>query len=257
MKLELPPIPDAERTPLVALLLALSAAQQQRIRELEETVPQWRDEIAVLQGQKPRPTSAPSRLETPPTTTPPTPGDKRPGSAKRTKNASFLSPVAVTLLFPNPPPGSVAHGYEEYVVQELVLAGKVTRSLRERIVTLDGHTLLAPLPDDVLPGRHFGPILIGYVLYQYHHGNVTQPLLLEQLHELGIAISAGQIRRLLTENLDGFIKRRRPSSPRGWRCRRTLGWTLRGRGTRATMVMARPWATIGSPTLRARTARAG
>src|SRR3954453_3962863 len=203
MKFELPPIPDAERTPLVQCLLALLDTQQQRIQQMEETVQQLRDEIAVLQGQQPRPTIAPSRLETPPKE-PPGPGGKRPGSAKRPKNASFLASVEVKIPFPAPPPGSVSHGYEEYFVQELVLHGQVTRYLRERILTPEGHTLLAPLPDDVLPGRHFGPVLIGYLLHQYHHANVTQPLLLEQLQELGIDISAGQISQLLTEGLDGF-----------------------------------------------------
>ena len=55
MKIELPPIPDAERTPLVETLLAIIDLQQQRIQQLEETVGQLRDEIAILQGQKPRP----------------------------------------------------------------------------------------------------------------------------------------------------------------------------------------------------------
>jgi hypothetical protein len=203
MKFELPPIPDAERTPLVEALLAIIDTQQQRIQQLEETVQQLRDEIAVLQGQKPRPTIAPSRLETPPPS-PPAPGNKRPGSAKCSKNAAFLAPVEVKIPFPDPPPGSVSHGYEEYLVQELVLQGKVTRYLRERIVTPDGHTLLAPLPDEVLPGSHFGPTLQGYTLYQYHHCNVTQPLLLEQLRELGIDISAGQIDHILTVNRETF-----------------------------------------------------
>src|SRR5207247_998123 len=99
---------------------------------------------------------------------------------------------------------SVSKGYEEYDVQELVLQAKLTRYRRERILTPDGRTLLAPLPADVLPGSHFGPTLIAYLLYQYHQCNVTQPLLLEQLQELGIAISTGQINHFLTENLDGF-----------------------------------------------------
>jgi hypothetical protein len=47
-------------------------------------------------------------------------------------------------------------------------------------------------------------VLIGYILYQYHHGRVTQPRLREQLLELGIDISVGQINRILTENHDGF-----------------------------------------------------
>jgi hypothetical protein len=204
MKIELPAISDAERTPLVEALLAIIDSQQQRIAHLEETVQQLRDEIAILKGEKPRPKIAPSRLETPPPKPPPTPGDKRPGSQKRSKTAAFLTPIEVKIPFPDPPPGSYSHGYEEYFVQELVIQAKVTRYLRERIVTASGQTLLAPLPDDVLPGSHFGPILIGYILYQYHHCNVTQSLLLEQLLDLGIDISAGQINHILTENKDDF-----------------------------------------------------
>ncbi len=80
MKIELPPIPDAERTPLVVALLAIIDAQQQRIAFLEEEVQKLRDEIAILKGQKPRPTISPSRLETPPPKAPPAQGEKRPGS---------------------------------------------------------------------------------------------------------------------------------------------------------------------------------
>jgi hypothetical protein len=203
MRIDLPPIPDAERTPLVVALLAIIDSQQQRLQTLEETVLQLRDEIASLKGQKPRPTIAPSVLEKPPP--PPTsPGQKRPGSAKLSKKSATLTPLEVTIPFPDPPPGSVSNGYEDYDVQELVLQGQLTRYRRQRIVTPDGHTLLAPLPTDVLPGSHFGPTLIAYILYQYHQCNVTQPLLLEQLRELGIDISAGQINHFLTENLDGF-----------------------------------------------------
>ncbi|HKI30531.1 MAG TPA: hypothetical protein VKA46_01470 [Gemmataceae bacterium] len=66
MKLDLPPILDSERTPLVDALLTILDAQQQQIRIFEETIQQLRDEIAILKGQKPRPTIAPSRLEAPP-----------------------------------------------------------------------------------------------------------------------------------------------------------------------------------------------
>jgi hypothetical protein len=98
----------------------------------------------------------------------------------------------------------VSNGYEEYLVQELVLEAKVTRYWRERIVLPDGSSRLAPLPDDVLPGLHFGPGLLAFVLYQHNQCNVTQGKLLEQLHELGIDISVGELSRLLTENHEGF-----------------------------------------------------
>src|ERR1035438_8908388 len=203
MKIEVPPISDAERTPLLMALLAIIDAQQQRIHTLDETVRQLRDEIAILKGQKPRPTIAPSTLEKPPKP-PADPSHKRPGSAKLSKKSATLTPIEVTIPFPNPPPGSVCNGYEEYDVQELVLQAKLTRYRRQCLVTPEGHTLVAPLPADVRPGCHFGPALIAYILYQYHQCNVTQPLLLEQLHELGIDISTGQINHFLTENLDGF-----------------------------------------------------
>jgi hypothetical protein len=203
MRIDLPPIPDAERTPLVLALLAIFDLQQQRIQALEETVRQLRDEIALLKGQKPRPTIAPSTLEKP-AKPPADPGHQRPGSAKLSKKIATLTPLEVTIPFPDPPLGSVSNGYEEYDVQELLLQGQLTRYWRERLVTPDGRTLLAPLPADVQPGSHFGRTLIAYILYQYHQCNVTQPLLLEQLRELGIDISAGQINHFLTENLDGF-----------------------------------------------------
>ena len=195
-------IPPEQRTPLVEALLAVIHAQQDRIRELEETVQMLRDEIAILKGEKPRPQIAPSRLEQRPP--PRAEGQKRPGSEKRPKNAQLTITREQRLVFPDPPPGSLSRGYEEYIVQELVVCAEVTRYLRERILTPDGQSLLAPLPDEVLPGRHFGPDLIRYLLYQYHHNHVTQPLLQEELAELGIVISAGQINRILTEGKQIF-----------------------------------------------------
>ena len=47
MRIELPPISDAERTPLVVALLAIIDLQQQRLQALEETVLQLRDEMAL------------------------------------------------------------------------------------------------------------------------------------------------------------------------------------------------------------------
>ncbi|MBU1962851.1 MAG: transposase [Gammaproteobacteria bacterium] len=53
-------------------------------------------------------------------------------------------------------------------------------------------------------GGHWGKTLQGFHLYQYHHQHVTQPLLLEQVRDLGIDISGGQLSQLLTQGLDTF-----------------------------------------------------
>ena len=55
-----------------------------------------------------------------------------------------------------------------------------------------------------LSHRHFGPRLIRYILYQHHHCQTTQPLLLEQLREWGIDISSGQINQLLLAEHEAF-----------------------------------------------------
>jgi Transposase IS66 family len=204
MKFQLPPIADAERTPLVEALLAIIDAQQQRILQLEETVQQLRDEMAILKGEKARPKIAPSQLEQPRPKPPPSAGQKRPGSEKRAKNAQLTITDEVLVPFANAPDGAKHLRYEEFIVQELVLQAKVTRYLRERIQLPDGSTVLAALPEGVLEGKHFGPELSAYVLYQYHQCHVTQPLLLEQLHEVGFDISAGQINQLLTEQHEEF-----------------------------------------------------
>ena len=194
----IPEIGPEERTPLVVQLLEIIQQQQEDIQRL-------RDEIAVLKGQKPRPKIEPSRLEQP---APQTPSEeekqgKRPGSKKRSKNAELKIDNHV-ILFPDAPEGSIFLNYESYTVQELKIQTKVTRYWRARMKTPDGGTILAPLPDEVIAGSHFGPELISYCLYQYHHNHVTQPLLLEQLHEMGVDISSGQLNRILTEGKEVF-----------------------------------------------------
>jgi hypothetical protein len=207
MPILLPEIPEAECTPLVRLLLDIIHRQQERIQQLE-------DEILRLKGLTTRPQIAPSTLETPPRPPPP-PDAKRPGSAKRPKTAQLIITHEVIVELPEVPTDAVFKGYEDYVVQDLVLESRVIRYRRQRWLTSEGRNLVAPLPADVIPGCHFGPDLICFILHQYHHQHVTQPLLLEQLHQLGIDISAGQLSRLLTEKIDGFTLEKAELLPAG------------------------------------------
>lgn len=206
MKLELPEIPADERTPLVETLLAIIRVQQDRIQQLEETVQRLRDEIAFLKGQKTRPDIKPSILEVRPLKTAEPEGGKRPGSAKRPKTAELHIHREVTLHPEGLPVGATFRGYEAYVVQELQIQNENTRYLRARYDLPGGGSVLAPFPAGVLPVErgHFGANLIAYILDQYHQAQVTEPLLLAQLWEYGIDISAGQLHRILTENKDSF-----------------------------------------------------
>ena len=206
MKLELPDISVEERTPLIEALLGIIRVQQDRLQQQEATIQQLRDEIALLKGQKPRPDIQPSLLEArPPKTTPPE-GGKRPGSAKRPKTAQLHIHQEVPLHPEGLPAAATFRAYEPYVVQELVIHNHNTRYLRARYDLPGGGSVLAPFPPGVLPvgGGHFGANLIAYILDQYHQAHVTEPLLLEQLWEYGIDISAGQLHHILTEDHTHF-----------------------------------------------------
>ena len=207
MTVPLPDISEAECTPLVRQLLDIIGHLQNRIQELE-------DEILRLKGLKSRPTIAPSPLETPPRP-PRDPGQKRPGSAKRLKTAQLTITDEVVVPLADPPPGSTFKGYEDFVVQDLIIRPRVIRYRRERWQTPDGQNLVAGLPADVRPDSHFGPNLIGFIIHQYHHQHVTQPLLWEQLDQLGIDISVGQVSRILTEEKDAFHQEKAELLPAG------------------------------------------
>jgi hypothetical protein len=128
---------------------------------------------------------------------------KRPGSAKRHKTAELeihdTQPIEPEYL----PPGSAFRYYKDWVVQDIVLAPLNTRYRLKVYKTPDGHYVAGKLPAN-LQDSHFGPALIRFVLYQYYHCHVTQPLLLEQLHETGVDISAGHLNKLLIEEKDRF-----------------------------------------------------
>jgi hypothetical protein len=202
-----PDIPESECTPLVRQLLDINRQLQNRIQELE-------DEILRLKGLKTRPLIAPSPLETPPRL-PREPGQKRPGSAKRLKTAQLTITEEKIIPLADPPPGSIFKGYQDFVVQDLVIRPLVIRYRRERWQTPDGQNLVAVLPADVRPDSHFGPTLICFIIHQYHHQHVTQPLLWEQLDQLGIDISTGQLSRILTEGKDAFHQEKVELLPAG------------------------------------------
>jgi hypothetical protein len=190
-------VPAEERTPLVDHLLRV-------IEELRAESRQLRDEIARLKGLPPRPKIRPSTLNAPH----PDPSykkkrrGKRPGSAKRQKTDALVIHETIPVPLEGVPEGTRQNGYEDFVVQDLKIEAHTVCYRRLRYLLPDGTSQTAPLPAHVQ--GHFGPGLRGYVLYQHHPNHVTQPLIHEELLDLGIDISTGQIDRLLTEGHDPF-----------------------------------------------------
>ena len=180
--------------------------QQEQIHLLREQVQCLKEEVARLKGNKPKPKIPPSNL-----------GKdrekrkkrkrkrkgKRPGSAKRNKTAELKIHETVPVPPEDIPDGSRFKGYEDYTVQDIQFCSHNTVYRLERWETPDGKTVMGKLPEGVGVG-HFGTTLVSFILYQHYHALVTQPLILEQLQDVQVDISAGQLSRIITEGKERF-----------------------------------------------------
>jgi hypothetical protein len=189
---EIDDLSNAELKRLVLELLGENA-------ELKRVTAELREEVAHLKGLKGRPQIKPSGMER---GTEPKLKGKR---GRRRCRGKFVPKVMVEekILKAEVPAGSRFRGYEDFLVQDLVLRVQAIRYRRERWVTPDERTVIAPLPPGI--SGHFGPELRRFVLAQHHQGQVTVPRLVAQLQALGVSISKRQAMRLLIASQDDFL----------------------------------------------------
>ena len=188
-------IPPAEQTPLVLALVEILQRQDAEIKAL-------REEIHKLQGNTQRPKIEPSRLLKPRPGKLGKSGGKRPGSEKRNKTDELPIHRDLPLVIEGLPAGTRIEGYRDFVVQDLKIAAHNTRYRRTVYRLPDGRLQVADLPAEVT--GHFGVELQQFMLYQVHQTHVSHARLLEQLHEYGIDISAGQLNAILLHGHDAF-----------------------------------------------------
>src|SRR5918993_5111700 len=155
-----------------------------------------KDEIARLKNLPPRPPFKPSGMEKATQPRPVGPG-RRPGRGAKRDRVTREVTIRVEA-----PPGSRFKGYETVVQRDLVLVAAVVRYKRERWVTPEGTTVIAPMPAGLTGG--FGPGVRRFCLALHTQGQVTTERLTDFLNGIGLAISKREVVRLLTTELEPF-----------------------------------------------------
>lgn len=194
-----PKISDKEHSPLVDQLLEMVAWQNMKIEELE-------NQILKLKGETTKPKIKPSKMdeETDIADDEEEETDSTKKKGPKRKKTGGLPIQNTKIIKPdNIPEGSKFKKYVDVVVQDLSIELNNTCYRLAQYKTLDGQYITATLPDGIRD-NHWGKDLQSFILYQYHHQHVTQPLLLEQLHDLNVDISSGQLSNLLTKKQDIF-----------------------------------------------------
>ncbi|WP_198264452.1 transposase [sulfur-oxidizing endosymbiont of Gigantopelta aegis] len=206
----IPEIPEEEKTPVVRLLLAFMEQQQEIIQNQQVEIDALKTEVAKLKKLPPKPKIRASKLPKDDDNDNPTghSGSKKNnsgnGTSKSRKRKKKLAIHKTTVIKPdNLPEHSRFLGYQDYFVQELLIKPFNTRYRLARYKTPDGDTCIGKLSFDTHIG-HFGHTLQSYIVYQYYHQRVTQPLIIQQLTELGFDISTGQINEILIHDKDHF-----------------------------------------------------
>jgi len=207
-------IPEGEITPLVSSLLNIIARQQKMIESQQETIAKLEQDVTKLQAEaqslkeqllaakklKGKPKIQPSTLNQKEKKT--IDLEQRPGSGKRSKKTQDLVDEERVIEPLELPEGARFNGYREYDVQDVMIKRHSIRFLLAEYITTEGKTIVGKLPQEYQ--GHYGPTLKSFILYQHHQCRVPQNLIGEQLRELGIDISPGQINRLLIEEKEAF-----------------------------------------------------
>ncbi len=191
--MKLPEIPEDQKTPLVQLLLRI-------IKEQAEEITHLKDEIAKLKGYNQRPKIPPSKVSK----------DAKNKEKPRGKNDSSSLNARKQrkkedrIIQPNfVPSGSRFKGYEEYSVQDLRIESVEIKFRLAVYIAPDGSRIRGELPQEYSQG-HFSAELQSYCITQYFQCHVTEPLLLEQLYEMGIDISQAELNNILIRHKEQF-----------------------------------------------------
>ncbi len=173
------------------------------IKALQADNEKLRAEIRLLKEHPKKPDIKQNNIEKPKKEDGTKATEKRAGSEKKEKTKALKIHKEEIIEVEGVQPEWTFKGYNDYVIQDVIIESHNTKYRLKKYITAQGKYVTASLPQE-LKGSHFGTELQKFVLYQYYHCHVTQPLLLEQLMELGVSISTGELNNLIIENKKTF-----------------------------------------------------
>lgn len=201
----IPEIPEEEQTPAVKALLFLLHQLSHQVQNQAKEIERLKAENAKLKGQKGPPKIRPSKKDKDPKGKAAEDAGKNP-QVRQGPNLERRRSEDRVLQPKNVPEGSRFKGYQDFTVEDIVVEAVGIRFRMAVYITPDGKTIRGELPPEFQNNNHFSPSLRAFILQQYHQCQVTQPLLLSQLHEFGVKISAGELNNILIEEVDAFHK---------------------------------------------------
>ena len=209
--------PESQQTPslqslvqLVQTLITENKLLNERVDVLTNTVStlkeenqHLKDEIAILKEQKPRPKIQPSALEGSKSKD----KEKKPrisrGKHPRKKKKTMLEIHQEKVIQPTfIPERAIFKGFKTYDVQDIIFKSCNTRFIIARWQLPNGTYVCGELPKGI--HGHYGPELIAYILNDYYACRITEPLLLDKLHQQGVLISEGQLNNILIHGKNTF-----------------------------------------------------
>lgn len=195
--------------PVQALISIVNAQAEQlqahaeQMAAMQKTIDELKDEISRLNNTPKRPKFRSGGMEARDRSKKPPSQDSNVASAcssgphnpKKIREEKRVPPVSI-------PEGSRFKGYQEFVVQEVELTAKDIVYKLEVWEATDGMIHRGSLPTG-LDGQHFGSELRALIINLYAQC-MTQPCILEFLHNIGIEISTGQIHNILMHQSETF-----------------------------------------------------
>jgi regulator of replication initiation timing len=204
--LDLTGIQDERARQLIVRLLNLLEDVTADLRDAQEENQRLRDENARLKGEQGKPTIKPNTPKSSPTnhssererrkSTPRSKGSKNETVHIDREQVVEVDPAIL-------PPDAEFKGYEEVVVQDVVLRTDNVRFLKEKYYAPSTETTyLAALPRGY--DGQFGPGIKALTLTLYFGGQMSEPKILELFGSVGVQISEGQLSNLLIKDQDAF-----------------------------------------------------